>query len=68
MITILLKAEIENYSIIVKDNGIGFPENFDINKSETLGLQLVTSLVEQQKGVLRYFNDNGANYEITFQK
>ncbi len=65
-IFIYLKAGKKYYTIILKDNGIGFPESFDINNSETLGLQLVTSLIEQQKGELRYFNDNGANFEITF--
>ena len=67
-LTILLKTGNGFYSLIIRDNGIGFPENFDINNTDTLGLQLVSSLVEQQNGKIKYFNDNGANYEIVFAK
>ncbi len=67
-LTISLKTENGSYMLVVKDNGIGFRENFDISDSETLGLQLVTSLVEQQKGEIKFFNDKGANYVITFPK
>jgi PAS domain S-box-containing protein len=31
----------------VSDNGVGIPENFDIENLDSFGLQLVTSLVEQ---------------------
>ncbi len=31
----------------VSDDGVGIPEHFDIEQSATLGLQLVTMLVDQ---------------------
>lgn len=34
--------------ILVGDDGIGMPETLDIRKAETLGLQLVTTLAENQ--------------------
>ena len=67
-LTILLSTENGRYILVVKDNGIGFPENFDVNASDTLGLQLVASLVEQQKGEIEFYNNKGANYVITFPK
>ncbi len=32
----------------VYDNGIGFPENYDVFQNDTLGMRLVTSLAEKQ--------------------
>ncbi len=54
------------YKLIFKDNGIGLPKDFDINSSESLGLQLVTSLVEQINGTITAENISGTQYEITF--
>ena len=34
--------------LILADNGVGMPEGFDINKSETLGLQTIITLGEEQ--------------------
>lgn len=59
------KGEVE---IIVADNGIGLPKNFDVNKTNTLGLQLVSTLTEQLDGELRVKNDNGAKFIINFKK
>lgn len=41
-----------NESLILEigDNGVGLPEDFSIEESETLGLQLVNSLIEQLSG------------------
>jgi two-component sensor histidine kinase len=33
--------------LTVSDNGVGIPENIDIEDLESLGLQLVTILVDQ---------------------
>ena len=48
-ISIKLKSLPEQMELIVADNGIGLPENIDIQKPETLGLQLVKSLTEQRE-------------------
>ncbi|HET8687357.1 MAG TPA: sensor histidine kinase, partial [Methanosarcina sp.] len=41
------------FVLTVKDNGVGMPESLDIQNSETLGLQLITTLVSQLGGNLR---------------
>ncbi len=56
----------DSYKLIFKDNGRGLPKDYDINSSETLGLQLVTSLVEQIQGTLNVSNSFGAQYVISF--
>ena len=50
----------------VSDNGIGFPENLDIEDLDSLGLQLVTTLVEQLDGELELKRDNGTEFIIRF--
>ncbi|UIJ37976.1 response regulator [Desulfobaculum bizertense] len=37
----------------VADNGVGLPENFDIQQAESLGMQLISSLVQQLGGEIR---------------
>ncbi len=36
----------------VADNGVGLPENFDIKKLNSLGLDLVTNIVTHLNGEL----------------
>ena len=61
--------EIENViHLIVEDNGIGLPEDFNIEKLESLGLQLVVSLTEQLNGNIEIFKSNGTKFLITFEK
>jgi two-component sensor histidine kinase len=51
--------------LITADNGTGFPEDFDFQNTETLGLQLVFSLIDQHNGTLEYDNKNGTKFKIT---
>ena len=53
--------------IKVSDNGVGLPDNFDISKSNTLGLGLAQRLVERQMGgTFKMSNNNGAVFVMTF--
>ncbi|MBF0465215.1 MAG: PAS domain S-box protein [Nitrospirae bacterium] len=36
------------YSLIISDDGIGIPEEWDINKTDSLGLQLVNDLITKK--------------------
>ncbi|MDR3577554.1 MAG: histidine kinase dimerization/phosphoacceptor domain -containing protein [Anaerolineaceae bacterium] len=56
----------ERYSLVVSDNGVGLPAQFDVTSSPSLGLKLVTSLVKQIEGNLIVEGKNGARYEILF--
>jgi PAS domain S-box-containing protein len=56
------------YTLIVKDNGIGLPEGFDINTSPTLGMQLITALVEQIHGTLEIKQNNGTTFKVSFKE
>ncbi len=69
-IEIILKQRDDNMvTLIVKDNGLGLPKNFDINKSKTLGLQLIKNLTEHQlDGKLIYTRKKGTEFQIIFKK
>lgn len=54
-------------TITIKDFGDGFPDVILSGKYESLGMELIDSLVEQINGKLRLFNDGGAVVEITFE-
>lgn len=51
----------------VRDNGIGFPENLDFRKTETFGLQLVTTLVGQLKGKVELDRRRGTQFDISLE-
>jgi two-component sensor histidine kinase len=55
-----------SYQLIVKDNGIGIPENFDYRASKSLGMQLIYMLSEQLDGTLMLSSENGACYKLSF--
>jgi two-component sensor histidine kinase len=51
--------------LVVRDNGIGFPENLNPEESDSLGLKLVRTLTEQLGGRVQYRNQNGFVCEIS---
>jgi PAS domain S-box-containing protein len=55
-------------SIGVTDFGVGLPEGFDIEKSESLGLSLVYTLVDQLDGELTLNRLGGTKFLINFDK
>ncbi|WP_410509126.1 PAS domain S-box protein [Methanosarcina hadiensis] len=54
------------FILTVSDNGTGMPEDFNMEKSSTLGIQLVTTLVDQLDGVLKINRDCGTEFIIRF--
>ena len=63
-INIKIEHENENLMLYISDNGIGLPKNFDINKTKTLGIQLLKSFVDQLNGNLEISSNNGTYYKI----
>jgi two-component sensor histidine kinase len=67
MIHIRLESEREGYlSLIVGDNGVGFPQNVDFDHTDSLGLQIVNTLVGQLDGEISLNGTQGAEFKITF--
>jgi two-component sensor histidine kinase len=52
----------------VKDDGVGFPENLDFRKTETLGMQIVSTLVNQIDGSIELAREMGTEFIIHFEE
>lgn len=68
--TIYLELKNKNniITLVVGDDGVGLPKDYDINNAETLGLQLVATLAEQLDGDINLEKTKGIKYFITFEK
>ncbi len=55
-----------SFALIVSDNGVGIPENLDIEDLDSLGLQLVITLVDQLEGELELKRNNGTEFTMRF--
>ena len=55
-----------NFVLTVSDNGIGIHESFDLENSDSLGINLVTILVDQLDGELALKRDSGTEFVIRF--
>ena len=65
-ITIGFRLADNQYTLVVRDNGIGFPADLDINNSSSLGLNIVTALARQLGGTVDLHRNDGAEIRVTF--
>ncbi len=66
-ITIELRSTaVGHYYFKYQDDGVGIPESFDFNKSNSLGLKLIRQLSRQLHGNIEYKYENGSNFELNF--
>jgi two-component sensor histidine kinase len=64
-VDVLLRNDTEALEVQVRDNGVGWPDRFSIDTSDSLGLSIVRSLVTSQLGgTLSQRNDGGAVAEL----
>ena len=56
----------DGLTLIVSDDGVGLPPGLDIYETETLGLQVVTTLTDQIGGSVRVSNHNGSTFSVAF--
>ncbi len=64
-----LKSKKSNIiTLQIKDDGVGFPEDLDFQETESLGLQLVSTLTEQLEGEIILDRTGGTCFTITFSE
>jgi PAS domain S-box-containing protein len=63
----LTQRDDENLNLVISDNGIGFPHDFSMERTDSLGLQLVHNLTSQLNGTVRCRNNDGAEIDIRFK-
>jgi len=67
LIAVKLFADADGRAVLsVSDNGVGVPEDVDMSKTSTLGLQLVTLLADQLGGEISMRRSNPTEFVLTF--
>ena len=64
IIEIGIKKQAEKLAIYYKDNGVGLPNDFNLDNLDSLGLNLVQILVIQIHGKLKITSKNGALFSF----
>ncbi len=59
--------ENNDFTLTVSDNGVGISEGLDLEISDTLGIQLITTLVDQLDGNLVLKRNPGTEFVIRFR-
>jgi PAS domain S-box-containing protein len=64
---IIRETENTEIEILLRDNGVGLPDDVDIHQPRTVGLHLVNGLVKNQlDGQMEVRRDNGTEFRIKF--
>ncbi len=66
-VKIVLNQLEDEVILIIEDNGKGFPTTIDFRDTESLGMQLVVSLVDQIDGEITLESRSGTKYELRFK-
>jgi two-component sensor histidine kinase len=58
----------DGYLLRVRDDGVGFPEKLDFRKTESLGMQIVNTLVDQVDGRMELYREKGTAFRLEFSE
>ncbi len=67
-LTISLSEKDDNIELLIRDDGVGLPDNFNYEKTDSLGIQLVYALLEQLDATVQVESKKGASFLIRFQR
>lgn len=68
VIYVSLKEQDGKIFLRVKDEGIGLPDGFNLEESESLGFTLVSILAQQIEAEVRVHSENGTDISVVFEK
>ncbi len=57
----------DEYTLSMRDDGVGVPDDFNVETSNSLGLRLVRILTKQIGGALEFRSDDETEFKIQFQ-
>ena len=66
-VTVALQRANGVHTLTVADDGVGFPADLDFRATDSLGMQLVTALVNQLDGTITLDRTKGTTFIITFK-
>ena len=55
-----------SYTLLVRDNGIGFPQQFDPNNTESVGFWVIQNMMKALKGTINIKHKQETEIRITF--
>ena len=58
----------KEFQLAVRDNGIGMPQHIDLDRPESLGLDLVASLAKQLDGTVEFATGKGTEFNVRFHE
>ena len=67
VIFISLQSYGNTLKLLIKDDGVGIPDSFDIKTAKGFGLSLVNILVQQMNGSLEIIKSGGTEYRIVIE-
>jgi PAS domain S-box-containing protein len=67
-IRIAMATDDQHLVLVVNDNGVGLPGNFDLAKSQTLGMQLVRTLARQLRAKVTMTSQDGTHWTFRFPR
>ncbi|WP_028974235.1 response regulator [Spirochaeta cellobiosiphila] len=56
----------DNVHILYKDDGIGLPEDFNPEESDSYGMTVISGLTKQLEGEHQMYNDKGLTFKMSF--
>jgi len=57
----------EQFRLVIRDNGKGMPEGFEVSKASSLGAKLIHILTRQLKGTVQWANNSGTEVTLDFK-
>jgi len=63
---IIINEKVADYSLLIKDDGIGLPEGFNVKQLKSIGFDLIYGLTRQLRGKLNISSKKGTEIKITF--
>jgi PAS domain S-box-containing protein len=67
-ITVSMRQESDYNELVVSDDGVGMPADFNLEETESLGLQLVNMLTNQLEGTVIMNVSHGTKFTIRFRR
>lgn len=67
-IEVVLTEENNQVNLLIRDNGVGMPQDFDAKQGKTLGLRLINTLANQLNADYIYKSENGTVFSLKFEK
>lgn len=68
VINIKFYENTNHYELVLKDNGVGFPDNLDYKNTDSLGLRLVNMLTDQIEGKISLDRTSGTSFTINLKE